>query len=164
MSIMLFCGLILIASIDTADIDKHLWKWYTCIVFLKACFFYFSLNFEWLRFWKAKQSKYLSVWFLKKIIMLILLSMKWAVGLDWHKRKNKVVSVVLWYYVVDLCSILKICITSLVEDQLYSASEDNSLGSRHEHLLFSKIHYDTWAVTTLQWDVSIKKYQFMYLT
>lgn len=72
--------------------------------------------------------------------------MKWAVALGCHRREIKVMSVVLWYYIADLCIILKICITSLVEDQLYSASEDNSLGSKHKHLLFSKIQHDTWAL------------------
>lgn len=44
---MLFCGLILIASIDTTDIDKHLWKskWNTCIVFLQSIFLLF---FPWI--------------------------------------------------------------------------------------------------------------------
>lgn len=111
------------------------------LCFWKYVSFIFSLNFEWLWFWK--QNKYLSVcllvWFFFKIIMPILLSMKWAVSLGCCRRKIKVMTVVLWYYVVDLCSILKIYITSLVEDQLYSAFEDSSLGSRHKHLLFSKI-------------------------
>lgn len=143
MSIMLFCGLILIASIDATDTDKHLWKskWNTCIVFLKVRFFYFFPEFWMALVLKTKQVSICVlvglVFF--KIIMPTLLSMKWAVALGCCRRKIKVMNVVLWYYVVDLCSILKIYITSLVEDQLYSAFEDSSLGSRHKHLLFSKI-------------------------
>lgn len=138
---MLFCGLILIASIDTTDIDKHLWKskWNTCIVFLQSIFLLF---FPWilngLDFGKQNKTGIDLCAFLKKKIMPILLSMKWAVALGCCRRKIKVMSVVLWYYVVDLCSILGIYITSLVEHQLYSAFEDNSLGSRHKHLLFQK--------------------------
>lgn len=158
MSIMLFCGLILIASIDTTDIDKHLWKskWNTCIVFLKVCFFYFFPEF-WLAYILENKTKQLSIcmfFFFFLIIMPILLSMKWVVALGCHRREIKVISLVLWNCFADLCSILKIYITSLVEDQLYFASQDNSLGSRHKHLLFSKIQHDTWAVTTSQWNVS----------
>lgn len=57
MSIMLFCGLILIASIDATDTDKHLWKskWNTCIVFLKVRFFYFFPEFWMALVLKTKQ-------------------------------------------------------------------------------------------------------------